>query len=386
MADQATDLASSSAGAGFSIEEVTQRLQTVSTDGELTLDEKFELAKSVGEECIQESELRALLEKKPNPVAYDGFEPSGRMHIAQGVMKAINVNKLTRCGVTFKFWVADWFAQLNNKMGGDLKKIQTVGQYFVEIWKALGMEGIGTKVLFLNASEEINKQPDVYWTLVMDIARKNNLKRILRCCTIMGRSETEELSASQIFYPCMQCADIFFLEADIAQLGMDQRKVNMLAREYCDDCKPKRRKPIILSHQMMPGLLEGQEKMSKSDPNSAIFMEDSEADVNVKIKKAFCPPLIAEGNPCLAYIRMVVLPWFGKFEVLRAEKNGGDKVYTTFDELSADYTSGALHPGDLKPSLSRQINLILQPVRDHFNNNAEAAALLKKVKSYKTTR
>ena len=31
------------------------------------------------------------------------------------------------------------------------------------------------------AAEEINKRPDEYWTLVMDIARKNNLKRILRC-------------------------------------------------------------------------------------------------------------------------------------------------------------------------------------------------------------
>jgi tyrosyl-tRNA synthetase len=55
------------------------------------------------------------------------------MHIAQGVMKAVNVNKLTRAGCTFKFWVADWFAQLNNKMGGDLKKIQTVGRYMVEV-------------------------------------------------------------------------------------------------------------------------------------------------------------------------------------------------------------------------------------------------------------
>lgn len=72
---------------------------------------------------------------------------------------------------------------------------------------------------------------------------------------------------------------------------MDQRKVNMLAREYCDSIKRKN-KPIILSHRMMPGLLEGQEKMSKSDPNSAIFMEDSEAEVNTKIKKAFCPPQV----------------------------------------------------------------------------------------------
>ena len=67
------------------------------------------------------------------------------------------------------------------------------------------------QVQFLSASAEINAKPDVYWQLVMDIARKNNLKRILRCCTIMGRSETDELSAAQIMYPCMQCADIFFL-------------------------------------------------------------------------------------------------------------------------------------------------------------------------------
>lgn len=36
---------------------------------------------------------------------------------------------------------------------------------------------------------------------------------------------------------------------------MDQRKVNMLAREYCD-AKKRRFKPVILSHPMMPGLLE----------------------------------------------------------------------------------------------------------------------------------
>lgn len=57
--------------------------------------------------------------------------------------------------------VADYFAQLNNKMGGDLKKIQTVGEYMVEIWKAVGMEGITADnsgaVQFLSASEEINR-------------------------------------------------------------------------------------------------------------------------------------------------------------------------------------------------------------------------------------
>ncbi len=48
-------------------------------------------------------------------------------------MKAHNVNKLTKAGCKFVFWVADWFALMNNKMGGDIKKIQTVGRYMIEV-------------------------------------------------------------------------------------------------------------------------------------------------------------------------------------------------------------------------------------------------------------
>jgi tyrosyl-tRNA synthetase len=60
---------------------------------------------------------------------------------------------------------------------------------------------------------------------------------------------------------------------------------------------------------MMPGLLEGQEKMSKSDPNSAIFMEDSEIDVNSKIKKAFCPPQVGLCSELLNIMEQrVILP------------------------------------------------------------------------------
>ena len=39
------------------------------------------------------------------------------------------------------------------------------------------------------------------------------------------------------------------------QDAVDQRKVNMLAREYCDTIKRKL-KPVIISHGMLPGLQE----------------------------------------------------------------------------------------------------------------------------------
>ena len=89
---------------------------------------------------------------------------------------------------------------------------------------------------------------------------------------------------------------------------MDQRKVNMLARDYCTDPI----KPVIVSHHMLLGLTGV--KMSKSDPNSAIFMEDSAEDVVKKIKKAFCPPqeiYNKEGeimNPIIDYAKHIVLP------------------------------------------------------------------------------
>ena len=349
----------------------------------LSVDEKYEVARSVAVECIQDEELRALFAAKQHPVVYDGFEPSGRMHIAQGVMRALNVNKMTKTGCVFKFWVADWFAQLNNKMGGDLEKIRTVGRYMIEIWRAVGMDM--QNVRFLWASDEINARPDEYWTRVMEIARLNNIARIQRCCTIMGRNDADEMSAAQIMYPCMQCADIFFLKADICQLGLDQRKVNMLAREYCDARKPKIRfKPVILSHNMLMGLKEGQEKMSKSDPDSAIFMEDEAADVKRKIKKAFCPPAIAERNPILDYCKHIVIPFHGSLTV-KFKDGRPDRVFQTYEELEAEYVSDNLHPGDLKAAVTDGINAILEPVREHFRQ-PEMKKLLKKVRAYRITR
>lgn len=131
---------------------------------------------SVGEECISAGELKSLLTAKGRGSEtaqfnlYDGFEPSGRMHIAQGVFKAMNVNKCTSSGGTFVFWVADWFALMNDKMGGDLDKIKIVGEYLQEVWKAAGMNL--ENVVFKWASDEITNKADQYWPQMLDVARR----------------------------------------------------------------------------------------------------------------------------------------------------------------------------------------------------------------------
>ena len=59
--------------------------------------------------------------------------------------------------------------------------------------------------------------------------------------------------------------------------------------------------------------------------------------------------------------------------------------YTTYEQLEADYLSGKIHPGDLKPAVAEQLNQILEPVRVHFASG-EPKALLEKIKKFKVTR
>ncbi len=358
----------------------------------MELNDRLRLIKEVGEEIVTEDELLELLKTKKKIIAYDGFEPSGKIHIAQGILRAINVNKMTKAGVHFKMWVADWHGWANNKMGGDLEKIQVVGKYFIEVWKASGMDL--KNVEFVWASDAVKDQE--YWKLVMKIAIKNSLKRVIRTVEIMGREESETLQASQILYPCMQAADIFYLKADIAQLGLDQRKVNMMARETAPMLGLW--KPISISHHMLMGLqqpsVDGLDsidrviklKMSKSKPDTAIFMTDTEEDIIRKLTKAWCPEKQVLENPVLEYCRYIVFEKFDSFQMKRPEKFGGDLTVKSYKELEELYINGKVHPLDLKKATAFYINELLKPVREHFEKNKDAKRLKDLVESYQVTR
>jgi len=357
----------------------------------MDIDTKIAIIKEASEEVLTESDLRALFESKEHPIAYDGFEPSGNIHIAQGLMRAITVNKLTSTGIHFTFWVADWFAMLNNKMGGDLSKIRIVGEYFIEVWKASGMNL--DNVRFIWASDFISAHPE-YWETVLKLSMNATVQRVLRCGQIMGREDSANNPSAQILYPLMQAADIHHLQADIAQLGMDQRKVNMLARDIFPKIGLKA--PIAVHHHMLMGLTKPTEigatgvdaaiakKMSKSNPNSAIFMTDDAESVNKKFNKAYCPEAEVTDNAVLEYFKYIIFEKETTVEIARYEKES--LVFETYVDLETSYVSGEIHPADLKQSAAKYINKYLEPVRKHFQENAHAKFLKEQVQGFSVTR
>ena len=361
----------------------------------MSVEEKLKLIDQVGEEIIGRDELIDLLQKNREVFAYDGFEPSGQIHIAQGLLRAININKLTKAGIKFKMLVADWHALANNKLGGELEKIQTTGKYFIEVWKACGMDL--KNVEFVWASE-LQKEKD-YWKLVLQVGKSNALKRFVRTAEMMGRDESlDKLTGAHIIYSCMQVADIFMLNASITQLGMDQRKVNMLAREIGPQLGFY--KPVVISHHMLLGLgkppsTDSHEdkvkrtielKMSKSHPDSAIFMTDTTDDIKRKIQKAWAPEGEIKENPVLEYCRYILFEKFDEVKISRPDKFGGDVSYKNYADLEKDYHEKKLHPMDLKVTVIKLLDELLAPVRRHFEEHKEAKNLLNKVQSFQITR
>ena len=362
----------------------------------MDLETKLDLIKRVGEEIVTEDELKTLLETKTHPTAYDGFEPSGLAPVHFGIYRAINLEDLNKAGIKFKLWIADWHAWANNKMGGDLDKIRQVGEYFIEVWKASGIDMDNVEVLW--ASDAMNSRD--YWKKVLLIAKNTTVSRAIRCLTIMGRKTTELNTTVQLMYPMMQTADIFHLEADICQLGMDQRRANILAREV----GPKLGwwKPVIVSHHILMGLQgkktpEGYDedgridaqissKMSKSRPETCLYVHDSKEMINQKIQGAFCPERIVEGNPILEYCRYIIFRKHKVFRIERPLRYGGDVDLWDYNELETRFSEGKIHPLDLKKAVAKSLNTIISPIREHFEKNKRAAELYRVVKQEKITR
>ncbi len=349
-------------------------------------EKRLSLVKSVGEEIVTEEELRQLIESGKKLKAYDGFEPSGLAHLPFAVYRSVTIKKMLEAKIDFTLYLADYFAFVNNKLSGDMEAIKACGEYFLEVWKAAG---IPVKKLDVVWASELMDSLD-YWDTVLRVAGNLTAKRNLRAMLVAGRSEGEKLSVAQTFYPSMQVSDIFMLDVDICQLGLDQRRANVLAREIAE--KTGRKKPVAVHHHMLLGLQgakEGdaiQEKMSKSKPNSSIFVHDTEKEISEKIRGAYCPAGKTKNNPVLEYAKYIVFEKFDEMKIERPAKFGGSLEFFSYAELEKAFSKGKLHPLDLKKAVAFYINELVLPVREHFEKDNKAGKLLERVKAAKKTR
>lgn len=351
------------------------------------------IKRSPTEEILTEERLEEFISGGVRLKHYIGFEISGFVHLGTGLLSMGKIADLQAAGVDTNIFLADYHSWINKKLGGDLPTIKKVaGGYFEEALK-LSLKCVGgnpEKTTFVLGSDLYEKLGRSYFENVLKIASSMSLSRARRSVTVLGRREGDEISLSQLMYVPMQAADIFGLEVNIAHAGMDQRKAHVVA---LDSSASFTYKPVALHHHLLMGvhiteqqraailkarvakdrtMLEDQLidiKMSKSKPNGAIFVHDTEDEIRKKIRSSFCPVNEVEVNPVIDLIRYVVAPHSIRSGLGLEVVNGKTNQTTTFPDiasLEAAYAAGRIHPADLKAMVAESLVKILEPARRFF--------------------
>ncbi|MCK5449803.1 tyrosine--tRNA ligase [Candidatus Pacearchaeota archaeon] len=358
----------------------------------MEVEERIKLIKNNTEEILGEEELRGMLEEGETVNHYIGFEISGKIHLGTGLMCMSKVKDFMDAGVNCSVFLADYHSWINDKLGGDLDRIRKVAVgYFKEGLKAsLKCVGGNPEKLKFVLGSELYHNNDLYWQTMIDVSKHTSLSRIMRSITIMGRKEGGSVDFAKLLYPSMQVADIFVQGINMPHAGIDQRKAEVIARDVAMklsfsplvNSKGEQIKPVAVHHGLIMGLgkpskwpIEKSElkdmlselKMSKSKPDSCIFIHDSEDEIKRKINKAFCMEKEICYNPILDWIKRLIFPIRSELKINRPEKFGGDLEYDSYDSLEKDFAKGDIHPMDLKNSVADSLIEILRPAREHFS-------------------
>jgi len=387
----------------------------------MEIDEKINLITRNCQEVLTEEDLKSLIKNETELTHYIGFEISGLIHLGTGLMSMGKIADFLKAGVKCKILLADFHSYLNNKLGGDWDNIRlaTEGYFKQGLIASLKCFGVDENQVEFVTGKDLYTNNLIHWETFMEVGKHTTLSRNLRSISIMGKKQGTDVDMATLFYPPLQVADIFTLRVNLAHAGMDQRKAHVVARDVAKKLKVNPLKnnkgeiiaPVAVHQNLIAGLtgpenlnknsglltedgknlttengdkilLEESLKMSKSKPNSAVFIHDTPDEIREKVKKAYGPPKITEYNPLINWVQTLVF-WgekTGEFKISRPEKFGGDMVYTDVDKLIKDYESGELFPLDLKNGLADWLIEKLAPARKHFEEVKEAKEGLVKMK------
>lgn len=376
------------------------------------IDQRFNLISQNTEEVLTQDRLREYLQKNIPLRHYIGFEISGEIHLGTGIQCMAKVADFQKAGVECTLFLADWHSWINDKLGGNIELIRSMAYgYFAEGLKAClkAVGGDPEKVNVVLGSDLYRNKPE-FWTTFIEVCKNTTLKRIMRSITILGRAEGESVDFAKLCYPPMQVADIYALGVNLAHAGNDQRKAHVIALDTANQIKtnplldPEGNviTPLAVHHHLLIGLGKPpmwpidperiQEvwtsmKMSKSKPDTAVFITDEPEEIARKIKKAFCPEGETGFNPVLDWAKNLIYALGrGPVRIERKPEWGGNVEYSTYEELALAFGNKELHPMDLKAAVAASIADLLAPVRERFAQEDTRQALeslrdvMKKVK------
>lgn len=378
----------------------------------MDLDQKYNLITRNLQEIIgTEPEIKNILEIRPLKL-YWGTAPTSRIHIGYFV-PLLKIADYIKAGCEITILLADLHAYLDN-IKSNLELIESRTKYYqiiiTEILKYLDINA--GKIKFVIGSEY---QLEPKYT--KDIYKLNSMVRLSEAKH--AASEVVKLSdnptINSLIYPALQALDEEYLQADGESGGLDQRHIFTFSRTYMPQLNYKKR--FYFLNKMVPNLrFKKQEskpelsdnfpelksnlintikqadsktnlitslqdkinnllyipidKMSSSNPETKIDFLDTKIQIKSKINKTYCYPGDIEDNSLLSILEYIIFPILEiknkKFIINRPEKYGGPIIYENSQQIKLDFQNNNLHPSDLKLGIIDNLDFIIDPIRNKF--------------------
>lgn len=334
----------------------------------MTPEEKFRIIKRNTEEIVTDDELKELLRTKKTPAVYLGTAITGRPHIGYFVW-VLKLADFLKAGFKVKLLLADLHGALDQTPWDLLDKRYKYYQTIIpDMFETIGAN---IKNFEIVKGSDFEKNKDYFYDLLRMSTYSSVHDAKKAGSEVVKQADNPKLAG--LIYPLMQALDEEYLKVDIQCGGVDQRKIFMFAREYLPKIGYKPR--IEVMTPLIPGLIG--EKMSASKEESKIDLLDSDEIVRNKLQKAFCPAGVVEENGVLAFLKHVIMvineDKKQDFVVKRAEKFGGDKSYSSYDDIENEFVNKKLHPEDLKKAVAEEIISLLKPVKKELDKKLKIA-------------
>lgn len=343
---------------------------------------KCKIVRGLGE-ILRGEELGKILGTKLFKI-YWGTAPTGKIHIGY-LIPLMKIADFLNAGCEVKVLFADLHAMLDS-MKSSPELIEYRCTYYEKMIKSI-LRNLGVsldKLIFIKGSSfQLSEKytTDVYrlTTLISVHDAKKAGSEVVK--------QSENPRVSSLLYPILQALDEEYLGVDATLGGIDQRKIYTFAQEIIPLLGYEKRihfmNPMLMAINARPNIdAEEGNKMSSSDQNSKIEFLDEKNEIKKKIKSSYCAEGDVAFNPLLELMRLVIFPLLehldvDNFTIQRSEKYGGTIVYSSFDELKANFAEKKLHPQDLKQGIADFLDDFINPIRREFANK-DMAELIKK--------
>ena len=315
----------------------------------------------------------------PKPVLVSGIKPEGHSHLGNYLGSLRNFVELQDSGkYTCYFFIADLHS-LTEEFDHQ-EKPQQIFELIAE-YLAAGLDP-KRSTIFLQSS--IPAHTELMWLLTA-ITPEGELRRMTQ---YKDKSvvKKQNVNSGLLMYPVLMAADILLYDAEFVPVGEDQVQHLELTRTLARKFNKRfgqtfvEPRPILTKTARVMSLTDPEKKMSKSQPESCLFLDDSPEDIRKKVKRAVTDSgsevkLDPDKKKAVSNLLSIHSGLSGE-DIPALEKKYRGKTYSEFKSDLAEVVIEALAPfRGLKPKLLAKPKELLAVLE---KGSAEAAGRAEK--------